>query len=75
MANFNPADFNTVMNYLEYLENDFYKIRNHYDPIVRSSINYDELILGIYRLKDRCEEDFIKGLFNGNTESSRNRQG
>lgn len=63
MAHFTDRDFNTIMNYLEYLEGVYYKLRTHVDPEIRRSFNYDENIMAVYRLKERAEADYNKGFF------------
>lgn len=75
MAHFTDRDFNTIMNYLEYLEGAYYKLRTHIDPEIRRSFNYDENIMAVYRLKRQTETDYNKGLFNGgNDESNKSKE-
>lgn len=68
MSNFTKADFNTIMNYLEHLEEVYYKMRVHVDAKARSSFNYDEKIKSVYLVKDRVESDFHTGLFEDKLE-------
>lgn len=63
MSNFTKADFNTIMNYLEHLEDVYYKTRTHVDPEVRKNFSYDKKIMSVYLVKERVEFDFDKGLF------------
>lgn len=64
MSNFTKADFNNIMNYLENLEDIYYKARTHFDPKVRLSLDdYDKLINPVYEIKFRVESDFSRGLF------------
>lgn len=64
MSKFTPADFNTIMNYLEYLEDRYYKLRLHVDPNLRKSFDYGTQIMRVYNMKEIVEEDFDKGVFN-----------
>lgn len=63
MSKFTTADFNTIMNYLEHLEGEYYKTRLHVDPDIRKAFDYDTKIQTVYYIKDQVQNDWHGGLF------------